>query len=193
MAEPFANAYNLRRVADSSSKACAFCFKPTATVLITADGTSDFFYTCDIHLKDSNFAIPIYDEEYLKTQKEKKELDLQMKQLKLKWDEKNRYASWDRIVSYTKSFGKSSDPSKDDKEKPKSDKSIEDELKDINTKSADFDKILNRQPKKYQLNQQIYNLRIAKKRQKATARQDTTNIKDLSAFPSVPKNLPSAS
>ncbi|TFK74493.1 DUF1742-domain-containing protein [Pluteus cervinus] len=49
----FTNLYYKRTA--GSSKACYVCYKPTTTVLATIN-TVDFLYTCDGHLKDSNFA-----------------------------------------------------------------------------------------------------------------------------------------
>lgn len=37
MIAPFANVYNLRKVAEASAKACDTCYKPTTSVLITPD------------------------------------------------------------------------------------------------------------------------------------------------------------
>lgn len=179
----FPNLYHLRKVADSAAKSCAFCFKPATTVLITADGTSDFFYTCELHLKDEHFAKPVYDEEYLNALKQKNELDIQMKQLKLKWDEKNRYVSWDKFVNYTKSFTKDKETKKGDDDDD--DEKIKDEIKNINTKTTDFNKILNKQQRVYQLNQQIFKIRVNKKRQvKINKSMDQT----IKSFPTAPNN-----
>ncbi|KAF9076515.1 VPS4-associated protein 1 [Rhodocollybia butyracea] len=49
----FTNLYYKRTT--GTSKACWICFKPTTTVLATIN-TTDFFYTCDVHLTDRGFA-----------------------------------------------------------------------------------------------------------------------------------------
>lgn len=56
---PFANLYEVKHVAENACKACILCFKPTNTVLITGD-KKDWFYVCDVHLKDKNFAKLVY-------------------------------------------------------------------------------------------------------------------------------------
>lgn len=56
---PFPNLYKVKHVADNASKACVLCYKPTNTVLITTN-TKDWFYVCEIHLKDKNYAKLIY-------------------------------------------------------------------------------------------------------------------------------------
>jgi hypothetical protein len=37
MAAPFANLYTHRKVAEAAAKACDVCYKPSTSVLITAD------------------------------------------------------------------------------------------------------------------------------------------------------------
>ncbi|KZT26999.1 DUF1742-domain-containing protein [Neolentinus lepideus HHB14362 ss-1] len=49
----FTNLYYKRTV--GTPKACWICYKPTTTVLATAN-TTDFIYACDGHLKDPGFA-----------------------------------------------------------------------------------------------------------------------------------------
>lgn len=40
-------------------KSCVICYKPTSAVLITLN-QKDWFYVCDIHLKDKHFAQLVY-------------------------------------------------------------------------------------------------------------------------------------
>ncbi|KAH3683928.1 hypothetical protein WICPIJ_005128 [Wickerhamomyces pijperi] len=216
--EPFKNVYNLRAVAEASRKPCDFCFKPTTAVLITSDGSSDFFYTCETHLRDSSFATPIYSEEYKKALEGKTALEGEIKFLKQKWEEKHRYGNWEKIMSYA-SWG-----SKDNKiecqdggkngKKDKADEPPKDpeakKLDDLTTKSNDYDTVLNQKQKVYELNKDIFKIRLDKKFKKfiqakaanpvnptdtttsvtrnANVNSDYTNIKDASMFPSVPKN-----
>ncbi|KAI0092463.1 VPS4-associated protein 1 [Irpex rosettiformis] len=49
----FTNLYYKRAV--GTPRACYVCYKPTTTVLATAN-TVDFIYTCDTHLSDRGFA-----------------------------------------------------------------------------------------------------------------------------------------
>ena len=44
----------------ATSKACYVCYKPTITVLATIN-TTDFLYTCPVHLEDPNFATLLGD------------------------------------------------------------------------------------------------------------------------------------
>ncbi|THH03646.1 hypothetical protein EW146_g10373 [Bondarzewia mesenterica] len=55
-ATAFANVYYKR--ATATPKACWVCYKPTTTVLATAN-TTDFIYACDTHLTDPTFASQI--------------------------------------------------------------------------------------------------------------------------------------
>ncbi|KIY45863.1 DUF1742-domain-containing protein [Fistulina hepatica ATCC 64428] len=52
----FANLYYKRTAA--TPKACYVCYKPTQTVLATIN-TTDFLYTCTVHLTDPGFASPV--------------------------------------------------------------------------------------------------------------------------------------
>ncbi|KAG0673869.1 hypothetical protein C6P42_002507 [Pichia californica] len=56
---PFLNLYQVKHVADTACKACVLCYKPTNTVLITTD-KKDWFYVCNIHLKDKTYAKLLY-------------------------------------------------------------------------------------------------------------------------------------
>lgn len=210
--ELFKNVYNLRAVAEPSRKPCDFCFKPTQAVLITSDGKSDFFYICEIHLKDSSFAVPIYSEEYKKALEGKKAMEGEIQFLKQKWDEKHRYGNWEKIMSYA-SWGskhKNDDKTSSDSDK-NSKKSKEDGRKDpetqkleaLTTKLQNYDEVLNGKQKVYQLNKDIFRIRLDKKFKKrqlrkqenttistvnANVNSDYTNLEDASMFPSVPKN-----
>lgn len=137
--------------------------------------TKDFFYTCDSHLTDPHFAT-IADEEYLEAQRKKDAINLEIKALKAKWDEQNRYwTPWKR-------------DSKPKEEKEKQKDSDDKEMADMTAKEADFDTILKRQPRWYELNADIYKIRL--QRQKPKEKVDTTGVKDTSLFPSVPQTKP---
>lgn len=56
---PFPNLYCVKHVSETASKACALCFKPTNTVLITVN-QKDWFYICKVHLQDKNYAQLVY-------------------------------------------------------------------------------------------------------------------------------------
>ncbi|KAG0702332.1 DUF1742-domain-containing protein [Suillus ampliporus] len=56
----FQNLYYKRTTA--TAKACYICYKPTTAVLATID-TSDFLYTCTIHLSDHGFATRVLEPE----------------------------------------------------------------------------------------------------------------------------------
>lgn len=98
-----ANVWHLRRVANTSSKACDICYKPTTSVLVTPDnrvrpspGASgkathiqqDFFFVCAGHLKDRGFATPNIDEAEAAAKKKKAALDEEVSRIKQEYDEK---------------------------------------------------------------------------------------------------------
>ncbi|KAH3676432.1 hypothetical protein WICMUC_002063 [Wickerhamomyces mucosus] len=211
--ESFSNIYHLRTVSDSNAKACTFCYKPTCHVLITSDGTSDFFYTCEIHLKDPTLCSPIQDKEYIDALSAKKSLSDEIQFLKTRWEEKHRYGNWNKLMGFA-SWGTTGKP--DDKSTKKGEKKEENDLereehdsklKELNRKSESFEEILKKKPRKYQLNKDIYKMRLSKKksiRKSSTSGQssttsnitnknvkivsDYTTIKDESIFPTAPTN-----
>lgn len=141
----------------------------------------DFFYTCDTHLKDTHFALPI-DEEYSEALRKKQRIDNQIKTLKARWDEKNRYAGWDKLMSYAKWSKDEKDDKNDKKDQESEDKS---ELKDLKEEVNDCDTILQRLPRVYELNGDIFKLRLEKRKPKPAL--ESTKIKDTSMFPDAPK------
>lgn len=99
---PFPNLYMVKHVAENACKACVLCYKPTNTVLITPD-KHDWFYVCNVHLKDKNYAKLIYcDDAGKDTQPEWKELcdkvDKVQREIhkieKLEKEKQNKEKSW---------------------------------------------------------------------------------------------------
>ena len=88
MSALFPNLYTHRKVAETSSKACDICYKPSTSVLITPD-KKDFFYVCPIHLKDRYFCTPKIDEDALKAKRER-ELAEETERLKKEYEEKQK-------------------------------------------------------------------------------------------------------
>lgn len=193
------NRYYHRKVAQSSVKPCTFCYKPTDSVLVSSDN-SDFFYLCEAHLKDAQFATPIHTRQYLEAQKRRAELDQEIKQLKLKFDEKNRYATWDKFVNKLSLSGaghKDKEKDADSSGKPETHKELkkeseENEIENLEKDSSTLDSILNQKPRTFKLNQDIFKIRLTKLRQKAQAHaqaQAASTAKPSTAgivFPDVP-------
>ncbi|GME81133.1 unnamed protein product [[Candida] boidinii] len=68
---PFPNVYKGRTVSESDAKSCSICYKPTTKCLVSCKYLNenagkniiDFFYICEIHLKDRKFCSIIYIDE----------------------------------------------------------------------------------------------------------------------------------
>ncbi len=110
----FPNIWHLRRVADTASKACYICYKPSSSVLITPDSKvsinevngiarsvcsinsltisffQDYFYVCPGHLKDPGFGSPIIDEAEVAARKKKEEMDKEVERVKKEYEEKQK-------------------------------------------------------------------------------------------------------
>jgi hypothetical protein len=81
------NVWHLRTVAESSSKPCYICYKPSASVLTTPD-SKDFFYVCRSHLTDRGFASPIIDEKAAEEKRKKEAMDKEIEKIKLEYEAK---------------------------------------------------------------------------------------------------------
>ncbi|TLS21498.1 uncharacterized protein PpBr36_10123 [Pyricularia pennisetigena] len=195
---PFPNVYTHRKVADTSSKGCNICYKPTTSVLITPE-KQDFFYVCAIHLKDRNFATPIVDhaaiEARLKAEaeaKKKKELDEEVERIKKEYAEKQK----EKAQKEDKDKGKEKDQKEEEKDKAQPDSKKEEtpkpeaKAKDASPTAATVVSATDEEPRVFALARSFYNQRIDKKRQIEMAKRNRERIQNPSFFPSVPKGLP---
>ena len=100
----FPNIYTHRKVADTASKPCDICFKPSTSVLVVpenkvrlfpkhfdvvANVKKDFFFVCPGHLKDKGFCTPIIDEAAIAAKK-KKEMEDEVERVKKEFEEKQK-------------------------------------------------------------------------------------------------------
>lgn len=101
----FANIYTHRKVADTASKACEICYRPSTSVLVASENkvghhqslcsclelnlAQDFFYVCPAHLKDKGFCNPVIDEAAVAAKK-KKEMDAEIERVKQEFEEKQK-------------------------------------------------------------------------------------------------------
>lgn len=93
-------------------------------------------------------------------------------------------------------FNSKKDEDKDDKtkklEKPKSE---EEQIKELTQKISDHDSILSKPPRTYQLNKDIFKIRLEKKfktKQSTASTQLNQKLKDPTFFPSAPQAPPSS-
>ncbi|KAG1756022.1 DUF1742-domain-containing protein [Suillus lakei] len=159
----FSNLYYKRTTA--TAKACYICYKPTTAVLATID-TSDFLYTCTIHLSDHGFATRVLEPE------NENKIGISVEEiakLREEWEEKQRR--------------------KKEKEKEKVDKdkaADEGEKKEDDGKSEKSSKVPGSLPtsgslsprpthEKYILHRDIFALRVSEHRR----RRQTSQAKDL--------------
>ncbi|CAH0015163.1 unnamed protein product [Clonostachys rhizophaga] len=188
MATPFPNIYTHRKVAETASKACDVCYKPSTSVLITPD-KKDFFYICPVHLKDRNFATPKIDEEAAKAKREK-ELAEEKEKLMKEYEERQK-----KKKEKEKEKEKEKDKDGKDKAKDKDEEKKKDEDKDKDKDKAatddENDTPTEEEPRVFELKHVFYQQRIQKKRQAEAAKRDRERASQPGYFPSVPSDLPS--
>ncbi|KAG6000062.1 hypothetical protein E4U21_005986 [Claviceps maximensis] len=186
MSAPFPNLYTHRKVAETAAKACDICYKPSSSVLITADN-KDFFYVCPTHLKDTYFCTPKIDEATIKARREKA-LAEETEKLKREYQEKQRKKKEkEEAKKKSEEVGKTKDEdaNKDVKTDPKKDvtrteKSVEDE---------NFQH-LKEEPRIFELKSTFYQQRLQRRRQVEAAKRDRERAVQPGYFPSVPSGPP---
>ncbi|GLI77631.1 hypothetical protein PoHVEF18_005922 [Penicillium ochrochloron] len=112
------NVYHLRRVADTSAKACLICYKPSTSVMITPDN-KDFFYVCPAHLQDRHFCSPIVDAESEAARLKEQQMAEEIEKVKKEYDEKQK-----------RKKEREKQANKDEKDKEKDKKNDKDDPKD---------------------------------------------------------------
>ncbi|KAG2158971.1 DUF1742-domain-containing protein [Suillus bovinus] len=161
----FPNLYYKRITA--TAKACYICYKPTTAVLATID-TSDFLYTCTVHLSDHGFATRVLD---LESDNKIGISAEEIAKLREEWEEKQK---------------RKKEKADKDKDKDKDKTAGEGEKKEDDGKSEKSSKVPGSLPtsgslspkpthEKYILHRDIFALRVSEHRR----RRQTSQAKDL--------------
>ncbi|PQE17328.1 VPS4-associated 1 protein [Rutstroemia sp. NJR-2017a BVV2] len=181
----FPNVWTHRKVADTASKSCEICYKPSTSVLITPEN-KDFFYVCPTHLKDKGFATPIIDEAAIAAKK-KKELDDEIERIRQGFEEKQRKRK-------EKEKEAEKDKEKDEKNKKdgekEEEKKTDEKSKSETPKSPATPSAQDEEPRVFALKAAFYQQRIDKKRNAEIARRNRERLQNPNLFPQVPKGLP---
>ncbi|KAL1960241.1 hypothetical protein VTO42DRAFT_8784 [Malbranchea cinnamomea] len=184
------NRYHLRRVAESSARACFICYKPSSSVLITPDNR-DYFYICPIHLTDKGFCSPVIDEEALAEKKRKEALEREIEKVKKEYEEKLKRKEKEKRDEESK--GKNKDDAKiDEEDRKKAEKEKNDKIKSIQAAAGKAATVTGNAPEDmpriYTLHKTFYQARIERMRQAEIAKRNRERLKDASNFPSPPKS-----
>ncbi|KAJ5569915.1 uncharacterized protein N7459_009345 [Penicillium hispanicum] len=205
------NVYHLRRVADTSAKACLVCYKPSTSVLITPDNkfyaanllvytyghslsSQDFFYVCPAHLQDRHFCSPIVDTESDVKRLKEDEMAKEIEKVKKEYEEKQQRKK-DREKQFAKDEKDKKD--KDDKDDSKDkDGKNESKSKDNDEKERDdkIDAIKKDNPQSkpdssariFALHKTFYQMRVDRLRGIERAKRNQERMRNPSLFPSVP-------
>ncbi|EEA27885.1 hypothetical protein TMatcc_003814 [Talaromyces marneffei ATCC 18224] len=187
------NVWHLRRVADTASKACMVCYKPSTSVLITPDN-KDFFYICPAHLKDRGFCSPIVDSEQEAKKKKDEELAQEIEKVKQEYEEKQKRKKEKDKEKDKEKNGKDDDKDKEKKKKKKKDsEEDEDAEKEKNEKINDLRKAAETKqtdddsPRIFELHKNFYQMRINRLRNIEMAKRNAERLRNPASFPSVPK------
>ncbi|KAF3906966.1 hypothetical protein ABW21_db0200261 [Orbilia brochopaga] len=182
MAQPFQNAYVHRKVAESSSKPCMICYKPSTSVLITSC-QKDFFYICPAHLADKGFATAQVDEAAEAERKKKEEMDQELEKLKREYEEKMKRKE-EKKQDKDKGKGKEKKDEEAEKAKIETENAASTAAKAVEAAApvASFSQ--------YQLHRDFFNMRQQKYREKQLAKRNMERLKNPLSFPAVPKGDP---
>ncbi|KAL2393188.1 hypothetical protein ABEF93_000814 [Exophiala dermatitidis] len=178
MATPWNNVYHLRTVAETSSKACYVCHKPSTKVLITPDN-KDFFYTCVSHLSDKGFASPIIDQEAEAAKKKKEQMDREIEKIKQEYEEKQRK----KKAAKSNDKDKKKDSNDDD---GKAEKERDDKIKAVQAGANSNDQT-GATPRVYALHRTFYQMRLERARSLEQAKRAQQRMRDPNLFPAAPK------
>ncbi|QLG74310.1 hypothetical protein HG535_0G01940 [Zygotorulaspora mrakii] len=209
------NEYIGRKVALKDMQPCLICGKPSTTVLYNSSGP-DWFYTCDIHLKDNpQFVIPLYGKDYEDALSKLRELKSQLNNAKI-----SQSGSWDGWVSSifvknkSKGKGKESESGKTsdatsadiESETHESSKDVADPMDKVKKLQTSYENQvdmvtdLQSKNKRYQLSKTTFESRVLKKKneqivaakrkreQEAYTRTDPEELMHKFSFPTVPKS-----
>ncbi|KAK0116845.1 hypothetical protein ONS96_012693 [Cadophora gregata f. sp. sojae] len=178
----FANVYTHRKVADTASKACEICYKPSTSVLVASEN-KDFFYVCPGHLKDKGFCNPIIDEAAIAAKK-KKEMDAEIERVKQEFDEKQKKKK-EKESAKEKEKDKEKDKDKDSDKKATEKSADEKKRSDEATPSP-----AEEEHRVFALQKTFYQQRIEKKRNAEIAKRNRERLQNPNLFPQVPKGFP---
>ncbi|KAJ5747785.1 uncharacterized protein N7511_009481 [Penicillium nucicola] len=182
------NVYHVRRVADTSAKACLICYKPSTSVMITPDN-KDFFYVCPAHLQDRHFCSPIIDTEGQAARAKEEAMAKEIEKVKNEYEEKQR-----RKKEREKESKSKDDQEKKDKENPnvsetKDEKERDEKIASIQ-KGTEPEKKTDDSPRVFALHKNFYQMRIDRLRNIELGKRNQERLKNPSLFPSVPSGNP---
>ncbi|KAK9468197.1 VPS4-associated protein 1 [Lipomyces arxii] len=193
---PFKNVYHLRRVAEISQKPCTTCYKPTTVVLVSEDGKSDFFYTCQAHLNDKGFASPMVNAAAEAAKARKVALEAEMAKVKKEWEEhlKNKKTAREkRAKEKAKDEKAKKDDDEDDRAEDKREKlEHKEQVEKLQDKTAREEEAAEKEQRIYILNKDIYSIRVNNWRNVQRAKRNAELLRKV-GLPSVPTGDPSAS
>ncbi|RPA79261.1 DUF1742-domain-containing protein [Ascobolus immersus RN42] len=183
---PYPNLYHVRKVADTASKPCYICYKPTSVVLITPC-QKDFFYACKTHLADYGFATPKISAEEAE-KKRKEELEAKEREAIKKEFEERQKRKKEKEKENESDKDKDKEKDKKDKEKEKEKNKKEDEKEEKpKTPEATTPKV--DEYRIYSLHKDIYKMRLTRTTKIAQEKRIQELLRKPDAFPEVPKGF----
>lgn len=180
------NVWHRRLVAEANAKACWICYKPTSTVLITADGATDWFHICPGHLTDTKFALA-QDTDDVARKRHDEDIEKEIEKLKKEFT--------DKMKEKVKKKDKSNKEKKDEAEDTEQlEKAQEEKLKALEEKKQTKEKTSGDKahidgPRVFALHKSFFQMRQQRKAQTAAAKRQQERMRNPTLFPSVPKDL----
>lgn len=184
---PFGNLYQCKHVAENVNRACVLCYKPTATVLITLN-QKDWFYVCDLHLKDKQFADLVYrDRDGKDTTSAKTTLNTNITNKKQELDKYERIKAEKSQNGWFDKMGgiwKSGKDKLDLKDEPEKEKDLIPELKKVLEQAQLELKSFEKLNIKYKLDPIFYKRRLMEDYQKQKQKETLKKMEEGTLFPS---------
>jgi hypothetical protein len=141
----------------------------------------DFFYACEIHLKDAKFATPKTELQEEALKKRQEQINEEIEVLKKRWADRQKQRDKDK---------KKADDKNDDSGEKAEIKEHDKKVNQLEQEKLQVQESLDKDQRIFILNDSVFRLRIGKYRTSQQAKRTAEMLQKPNLFPSVPKHVP---